>query len=58
MEEAVTGMSKARALAALGLRDEDLLGAFVWGSRAFGTSTASSGTSPTDLQFIYYFFFI
>jgi hypothetical protein len=38
------GVSKGRVLAALGLRDDDLLGAFVWGSRAFGTSTTSSGT--------------
>jgi hypothetical protein len=37
-------VSKGRVLAALGLRDDDLLGAFVWGSRAFGTSTTSSGT--------------
>ena len=41
------GVSKERVLAALGLRDDDLLGAFVWGSRAFGTSTTSSGTPST-----------
>lgn len=38
----ILSMSKERVLAALGLRDHDLLGAFVWGSRAFGTSTTSS----------------